>query len=283
MAGVSQPIRRGNGPLKKRQRRKEAGRRIRRPPLQRSANRKRVQIGSGPPRRQRKKSPAVSAGKIWERWARRRSSRRPRLSSRRKAQSLPKPQKHRAGSPEWNPQRIAERNRICPPNLRNRPARSSKRLRLSLRRKLRCRFKRKTHGSLEPSARRILTAGKARSRWQSGRLPNRMIRARRFPGRLPRRLRLCGIPAGRRLTVRRRRLTMEGRLIRRLTPIRIKLPMVIPARRPGIKGSLVTRKAAGIPSSQPSRRGPALCLRLLSLPKRRLESFQMPSRRRKRG
>ena len=280
-------------------------RRIRRPPLQRSANRKRVQIGSGPPRRQRKKSPAVSAGKIWERWARRRSSRRPRLSSRRKAQSLPKPQKHRAGSPEWNPQRIAERNRICPPNLRNRPARSSKRLRLSLRRKLRCRFKRKTHGSLEPSARRILTAGKARSRWQSGRLPNRMIRARRFPGRLPRRLRLCGIPAGRRLTVRRRRiipmgkanireagipssgrsrrLTMEGRLIRRLTPIRIKLPMVIPARRPGIKGSLVTRKAAGIPSSQPSRRGPALCLRLLSLPKRRLESFQMPSRRRKRG
>ena len=257
------------------------------------------------PRRHRKKSLAVSAGKIWERRARRRSSRRPRLSSGRKAQSLPKPQKHRAGSPEWNPQRIAERNRICPPNLRNRPARSSKRLRLSLRRKPRCRFKRKTHGSLEPSARRILTAGKARSRWQSGRLPNRMIRARRFPGRLPRRLRLCGIPAGRRLTIRRRRiipmgkanireagipssgrsrrLTMEGRLIRRLTPIRIKLPMVIPARRPGIKGSLVTRKAAGIPSSQPSRRGPALCLRLLSLPKRRLESFQMPSRRRKRG
>ena len=70
-------------------------------------------------------------------------------------------QEHRAGSPEWNPQRIAERNRICPPNLRNRPARSSKRLRLSLRRKPRCRFKRKTHGSLEPSARRILTAGKA--------------------------------------------------------------------------------------------------------------------------
>lgn len=210
-----------------------------------------------------------------------------------------------AGSPEWNPQGIAERNRICPPNLRNRPARSPKRLWLSLRRKPRCRFRRKTHGSQEPSARRMLTAGKARSRWQSGRLPNRMIRARRFPGRLPRRLRLCGIPAGRRLTIRRRRiipmgkanireagipssgrsrrLTMEGRLIRRLTPIRIKLPMVIPARRPGIKGSLVTRKAAGIPSSQPSRRRPALCLRLLSLPKRRLESFQMPSRRRKRG
>ena len=162
-----------------------------------------------------------------------------------------------------------------------------------------------TENAWEPSARRMLTAGKARSRWQSGRLPNRMIRARRFPGRLPRRLRLCGIPAGRRLTIRRRRiipmgkanireagipssgrsrrLTMEGRLIRRLTPIRIKLPMVIPARRPGIKGSLVTRKAAGIPSSQPSRRRPALCLRLLSLPKRRLESFQMPSRRRKRG
>ena len=40
--------------------------RIRRPPLQRSANRKRVQIGSGPPRRHRKKSLAVSAGKIWD-------------------------------------------------------------------------------------------------------------------------------------------------------------------------------------------------------------------------
>lgn len=92
-------------------------------------------------------------------------------------------------------------------------------------------------------------------------------------------IREAGIPS----SGRSRRLTMEGRLIRRLTPIRIKLPMVIPARRPGIKGSLVTRKAAGIPSSQPSRRGPALCLRLLSLPKRRLESFQMPSRRRKRG
>ena len=36
--------------------------------------------------------------------------------------------------PGMDPQRIAERNRICPPNLRNRPARSSKRLRLSLRR-----------------------------------------------------------------------------------------------------------------------------------------------------
>ena len=248
-------------------------------------------------------------GKIWERWARRRNSRRPRLSSRRKAQNLPKPQKHRAGSLEWNPQRIAERNRICPRNLWNRPARRPKRLQLFLRRKPRCRFKRKTHGSLEPSTRRILTAGQARSRWQSGRLPNRMIRVRRFPGRLPRRLRMCGIPAGRRLTVkhrriipmgkakireagipssgRSRRLTMEGYLIRRLTPIRINLPMVMPARRAGIKGSLVTRKAAGIPSSrlgsQPSRREPALCLRLLSLPKRRLESFQMPSRRRKRG
>ncbi len=291
-------------PLKKRPRRKEAGRRIRRPPLQRSANRKRVQIGSGPPRRHRKKSLAVSAGKIWERRARRRSSRRPRLSSGGRLRAFPNHRNIGLEARNRNPQRIAERNRICPPNLRNRPARSSKRLRLSLRRKPRCRFKRKTHGSLS-RARKILTAGKARSRWQSGRLPNRMIRARRFPGRLPRRLRLCGIPAGRRLTIRRRRiipmakanireagipssgrsrrLTMEGRLIRRLTPIRIKLPMVIPARRPGIKGSLVTRKAAGIPSSQPSRRGPALCLRLLSLPKRRLESFQMPSRRRKRG
>ena len=139
-------------PLKKRQRRKEAGRRIRRPPLQRSANRKRVQIGSGPPRRHRKKSLAVSAGKIWERRARRRSSRRPRLSSGRKAQSLPKPQKHRAGSPEWNPQRIAERNRICPPNLRNRPARSSKRLRLSLRRKTQVPFQ--TENAWEPGAER---------------------------------------------------------------------------------------------------------------------------------
>ena len=161
-------------------------------------------------------------------------------------------------------------------------------------------FERKTHGSQEPSARRILTAGKARSRWQSGRRLNRMIRARRFPGRLPRRLRLWPEPAGggrRRRIIpmgkanireagipssgRSRRLTMEGRLIRRLTPIRIKLPMVIPARRPGIKGSLVTRKAAGIPSSQPSC--PGSVPHLLSLPKRRLESFQMPSRRRKRG
>ena len=301
MAGVSQPIRRGNGYRPRvRSRRGSVG--------------KRLGGGSAVPRFR-----GVPIGRGFKLGADRPggTGRSPWRSARgrfgnagpgaggRKAQSLPKPQKHRAGSPEWNPQRIAERNRICPPNLRNRPARSSKRLRLSLRRKPRCRFKRKTHGSLEPSARRILTAGKARSRWQSGRLPNRMIRARRFPGRLPRRLRLCGIPAGRRLTIRRRRiipmgkanireagipssgrsrrLTMEGRLIRRLTPIRIKLPMVIPARRPGIKGSLVTRKAAGIPSSQPSRRGPALCLRLLSLPKRRLESFQMPSRRRKRG
>ena len=172
--------------------------RIRRPPLQRSANRKRVQMGADRPGGTGR-SPWRQRGEELGTRARRRSSRRPRLSSGRKAQSLPKPQKHRAGSPEWNPQRIAERNRICPPNLRNRPARSSKRLRLSLRRKPRCRFKRKTHGSLEPSARRILTAGKARSRWQSGRLPNRMIRARRFQAGSPDASRLCGIPAGRRL------------------------------------------------------------------------------------
>ncbi len=117
MAGVSQPIRRGNGYRPRvRSRRSSVGKRLgggsavprfRGVPIGRG-----VKLGADRPGGQRKKSPAVSAGKIWERWARRRSSRR--LSSGRKAQSLPKPQKHRAGSPEWNPQRIAEREPDLP-------------------------------------------------------------------------------------------------------------------------------------------------------------------------
>ena len=107
--------------------------RIRRPPLQRSANRKRVQIGSGPPRRHRKKSLAVSAGKIWERRARRRSSRsRAFLPG---EGSEPSQTTETSG---WKPgMESSEDSREepdLPPNLRNRPARSSKRLRLSLRR-----------------------------------------------------------------------------------------------------------------------------------------------------
>ena len=70
-----------------------------------------------------------------------------------------------------------------------------------------------TENAWEPGAERPENpdGGESQEPVQSGRLPNRMIRARRFPGRLPRRLRLCGIPAGRRLTVRRRRIIPMGK------------------------------------------------------------------------
>ena len=72
-----------------------------------------------------------------------------------------------------------------------------------------------TENAWEPGAERPENpdGGESQEPVQSGRLPNRMIRARRFPGRLPRRLRLCGIPAGRRLTIRRRRIIPMARPI----------------------------------------------------------------------
>lgn len=165
-----------------------------------------------------------------------------------------------------------------------------------------------TENAWEPGAerRRILTAGKARSRWQSGRLPNRMIRARRFPRPAPQTPPPVWNPGWQApyhqapqnypygqgqyqggWHPQQRQVPPPyygGTPYQAPNPYQNQAPYGYPGQAgPGIKGSLVTRKAAGIPSSQPSRRGPALCLRLLSLPKRRLESFQMPSRRRKRG
>ena len=214
MAGVSQPIRRGNGYRPRvRSRRSSVGKRLGGgsavPPLQRSANRKRGSNWERTAQEAEEEVPAVSAGRFGNAGPAQELQeaflgRRPRAFPNHRniglearngiLRGIAEEPDLPAESPESSGQGALEAVCLSPEETQ-------------------VPFQTENAWEPEPSARRMLTAGKARSRWQSGRLPNRMIRARRFPGASPRRLRLCGIPAGRRLTIRRRRIILWARPI----------------------------------------------------------------------